>query len=340
MTQEARAWREAAGLLADLFLERFFNRLDCSGAYTPLAQRGKPKTGDPTHNVPASYTSKHPVDAARLARHLRGLRPEDVIGAHTTSTENTCKWGAFDVDRHDDETDPRKTLATAQALRRDAIQRGFRPLLLHSNGKGGYHLFLFFAAPVPCRDLFRLLAQMAKAADFAGEHFPKQPAVKVGGYGNWLRCPGRHHTREFWCEAFDGEAWLAGAACVNCVRACLTCPDDPALVPATKADLPTPIHVRPSVARRPCASLHERIARYAARLPSLEAGQGRNRTAFAFAAFLGRDVNLSDADALAWLAGWDSGNRPPLGEGRLAEVLRCAHAYGAHAYGSGLRAKS
>jgi hypothetical protein len=29
--------------------------------------------------------------------------------------------------------------------------------------------------------------------------------------GNWLRLPGRHRTRDYWCLVWDGSAWLAGA---------------------------------------------------------------------------------------------------------------------------------
>jgi len=58
--------------------------------------------------------------------------------------------------------------------------------------------------------------------------------------------------------------------------------------------------------------------------------------AFNFAAFLVRDLQLPDDQALSWLSHWDSGNSPPKGEDRLREIIASAHRYGRNAYGSGL----
>ena len=56
----------------------------------------------------------------------------------------------------------------------------------------------------------------------------------------------------------------------------------------------------------------------------------------ACAAWLVRDLARDDDVALAWLERWDSGNSPPLGRERLAEVLADAHAYGTSPIGCGL----
>ena len=71
------------------------------------------------------------------------------------------------------------------------------------------------------------------------------------------------------------------------------------------------------------------------RLPNLGEGQGRDDVAFHFAAFLVRDLALDDATALDWLEQWDTGNRPPKGRDRLAEVVGNAHAYGQRPVGCG-----
>jgi hypothetical protein len=85
---------------------------------------------------------------------------------------------------------------------------------------------------------------------------------------------------------------------------------------------------------------HDRLARrisgYLARLPSnLGVGEQRHGFAYRFAAFLVRDLRLSDEAALDWLRKWDDGNRSPLGEGELRQQIDCAHKYGKHGYGSG-----
>jgi hypothetical protein len=82
-------------------------------------------------------------------------------------------------------------------------------------------------------------------------------------------------------------------------------------------------------------NVSRRIAAYAARLPNLAAGQGRDDVAYHFACFLARDMALPDDVALAWLARWDAGNSPPKGPAALREILGNAHAYGRAAYGCG-----
>jgi hypothetical protein len=79
----------------------------------------------------------------------------------------------------------------------------------------------------------------------------------------------------------------------------------------------------------------ECIRRYLSTLPHLDEGQGRDNVAFNFAAWLVRDKQLPDAEALDWLEQWDAGNRPPKGRERLQEIIANAHAYGRRAYGSG-----
>src|SRR5262249_36969133 len=141
---------------------------------------------------------------------------QDVVGLHSTSPENRCKWGAFDIDRHGDATDPAATLAVALRLSAEVQRRGFRPLLTESNGRGGYHLRIIFRAPVPSRDLHHLLRMIAGEVGFKGEQFPKQAALDDRRrYGNWLRLPGLHHTRAHLATAFDGERWLEGADVVE-----------------------------------------------------------------------------------------------------------------------------
>src|SRR5262249_4939354 len=152
---------------------------------------------------------------------------------HSTSPANICRWGAFDVDRHDDDIDPDRTLAVALTLYCLALERGFRPLLTDSNGAGGYHMRLGFRPPVPSRDLYFPLRTMARQAGFAGETFPKQPQLR-GPFGNWLRLPGRHGTRDHWARAFDGSGWLSGADAAGWLLGFDG--DDPVLVPRAPAE--------------------------------------------------------------------------------------------------------
>jgi hypothetical protein len=71
-----------------------------------------------------------------------------------------------------------------------------------------------------------------------------------------------------------------------------------------------------------------------AKLPNKGEGQGRDDTAYIFAAWLVRNMGLSDDEALVWLSEWDAGNLPPKGTERLKEIIQNAHSYGRHEYGS------
>jgi putative DNA primase/helicase len=329
---EADAWRARAEELADWTIQLLVNRTDRFGRYNPIEVRGKLKS-DRTAIGPL-YTGWN-LSRFHVLRHYRGCAPQHVIGLHSTSAENTCRSGAFDVDRHSDAVDPRLTWDTAMRLYREAQARGFRPLLTDSNGRGGYHLRTIFREPVPSRDLHHLLRQMALAAGFRGEQFPKQPDLDGIPLGNWLRLPGRHHTRDVWAEAFDGERWLAGADAVAWLLSFTG--DDPALVPACPPPVkPEPRPPRRGTSARGC-SLKDRIAAYVARCPNKGEGEGRDVVAFGLAGFLVRDLCLSDDEALTWLSVWDEHNAPPKGDDRLREIIANAHAYGRHAYGCGLK---
>jgi hypothetical protein len=72
------------------------------------------------------------------------------------------------------------------------------------------------------------------------------------------------------------------------------------------------------------------------RLPNLGEGQGRDDVAYNFAAFLVRDMAVSDEVALAWLERWDAGNTPPKGRERMLSILASARRYGRNPVASGL----
>jgi hypothetical protein len=301
--------------------------------------------------VPQSYTAKAQVTHALLARHFRGERPEHVIGLHSTSTDNMCLAARVDIDAHGpDGNDPVANQRAALAWYGRLASLGFRPLLNGSNGKGGYHLSALFARPVPSPLVFAFLLWLTD--DFAAhglpvrpEVFPKQPMIREGGFGNWLRLPGRHHTRPYWSDAWDGEHWLAGAEAVAHILTLGGDPPDlipPDVQPAPPRPAPPP---QPAAATNPFlliatgggrTSVRRRIAGYMGRLPNLSEGQGRDDVAFRAACWLVRDMQLPDEAALGWLRQWDGSNRPPKGEEALRKAVANAHAYGQAPYGCGL----
>jgi hypothetical protein len=266
-----------------------------------------------------------------------------LVGLHSTSPDNTSRWGALDIDAHDGGTaNPRANWAAALAWYGRLRDLGFTPLLTDSNGRGGFHLDAIFATPVPTPRVFAFLQWLIAdhrrhGLAVAPETFPKQPAIKPGGYGNWLRLPGRHHTRDHWSRVWDGRAWLEGEGAVEYILSLVGSP--PSILPA----IPLPPRPRsaglarcPRFVKPSSDATARRIACYLARLPRRAAGQGRHDVGYGFACWLVRDLNLGDPAALEWLRQWDAGNLPPLGLDVLAELVACAHDYGLHGYGSGL----
>jgi hypothetical protein len=350
----AAAWAERAEELARWTWSRLVNRVDVWGGYRPLHERGKKYTKRDGTTGTLGPTTTRPTPGQRgqilftidvVTRHYRVGAPEDVIGLHTTGTENSSRWGAVEVDWHGPtSSDPAANLAAALAWHDRFRQLGFAPLLTDSNGRGGYHLRTLFTEPAPTSLVFAFLHWLT--ADHAEhglphrpETFPKQPTIKPGGYGNWLRLPGRHHTREHWSKVWDGSRWLDGAEAVAFILALH--PSSPSLIPATvTAPPPRPAPPpKPSISA-PIAtggcSLERRIRGRLARLPHRGEGQGRDDIAYCFACWLVRDLALADAPALEWLRRWDAGNNPPKGEQQLLKVIASAHAYGRSEYGSGL----
>jgi hypothetical protein len=345
---EATAWAARAGELS-LWADRLLvNRRDAWGTYTPPGRRGSGYTrrDGTAATVPDSYTAKGALAPDLIARHFRGRRAEHVIGLHTTCADNLSRWGALDIDQHGDlSPDPAVNQAAALAWYDRLRGLGFTPLLTDSNGRGGYHLRVVICEAVPTARVYGLMRWLVK--DYADhglgappETFPKQPQIEPGRFGNWLRLPGRHHTREHWSRVWDGSDWLAGVEAVNFLLATVA-GDPPTLIPAGSADYEPPkvrVTVRFVSAHQPrrARPVDVRVRAYMARLPHLSEGQGRDNIAYGFACWLVRDLGLGDDQALDWLERWDQGNRPPKGTQRLREIMASARRYGRHPVACGV----
>jgi hypothetical protein len=334
-----QAWRSRAPALAQWAWDRLANRRDCWGAYTPVERRGQVyQRKDGTEGVmPVSCTSKGTLTLGILRRHFCGRRHEHIVGLHSSSTDNQCRWAALDIDAHGpDGNDPAANLRAALARYDRLVALGFRPLLYASNAPpryGRFHLLAIFDEPVPTVRVFSFLQWLVSAQGQYGvvvETFPKQRFVPEGGYGSWLRLVGRHHSRDFWPSVWSGTTWLQGPPAVAHILTITG--DDPGLIPPEalpKVQLNVriiPIHHHHH--RGGGAPVDVRVRAYARRLPRLGAGQGRHRVAYGFAAWLLRDLGLGERAALSYLAMWDSTNAVTLGDLELSKIAASAVKYG------------
>lgn len=215
-TEGTKAWHLNAERLTVWALQHLKNRNDAYGQYLSLQQRTEKrkavtKREDATHDV--------------LLQHFSADDPGDLIGLHTTSPENTCRWLAVDIDQHSENYSPEAAgnEDVALALYAELSQCGCEALLLDSNGAGGFHLLLIFESPIPADWAHRIAQFLAAKCKERGlskepEAFPKQDRLLPGKLGNFLRLPGLHHTRAHVTRVWDGVgAWLENEAAIDAI---------------------------------------------------------------------------------------------------------------------------
>ncbi len=321
------AWRSRASDLAEWAEAHLVNRQDVWGAYRALAERGRSYTlrDGARRTLGVSYT-RHATDDRRggfglwfgdLVAHFR-VR-DDVgclIGLHTTAEDGTCRWGAVECDIHggDDGTTAAAIQAAIRAWHRRLTDLGITALATGSNGRGGCHLRVLLAEPISSEEMYAFLGWLT--ADYASygldrppERFPKQPRLDPVScqYGNWLRLPGRHHTRPYWSEVWDGTRWLEGHSAVDHVLALV--PSSPELL---RAALPANWY-EATLAARPLAA------------PARAAGDGHPRQGGGVTATDCARV-LATPDVLerarAWAEAHDISVEGQNGSGALMRLLR------------------
>jgi hypothetical protein len=319
----AHGWRADAIRLAAHAWERLVNRTDVWGRYGLVPQR------DGTWKFGAK-TAPRKEDRGRVAltatvieRHFLGRSRYDVMGLHTTGDDGSL-FGALDIDAHEKGPEiAERNLEMARRAVDEFRSRGLEPLLEDSNGAGGYHVWMFFEHPVPTRDLFVLLTRVIAKLGIKTETYPKQPERLA--YGNWLRLPGRHHSKDHWSRIEDRGQWLGA---LEGPRAWMSWPlSPPSAVPAAPPPPPPPVVRRvPYIVDGDMRA--RRIAAYERSLPTgLSAGQQRSDVAFNYARFLLHACALSDAETLAHLHEWNRGNATPLSEEKLEDTIANAHRY-------------
>ena len=171
------------------------------------------------------------LDLDSLRKHFRTNQPGGQLGLHSASSDMTSRWLAIDVDRHDPEDEWSVTaegnLYAVRGWYQTLVDQGFDPLLMDSNGIGGFHLVIVFAEPMSTRSVqqfgSRLIADFERhALDHKPEIFPDKP--KWDHYGDWLRLPGRHHSRPHYTRVWNDEPhaesrWLVGHEAIDRILA-------------------------------------------------------------------------------------------------------------------------
>jgi hypothetical protein len=213
--QIAKQWRERAQELGEWAMARLVNRTDVWGRY--VKRRLPDGTRDEYgHALTAPFRNERGkvfLEVSSLVKHFKSQKPTGLLGLHSISSDLTSRWLALDIDLHDPEqlsVTAQGNFAAAQGWHRTLVDMGFDPLLVDSNGQGGFHLWVLFAEPLGSRSVNdftkRLVADYLKRGlDQSPEIFPNTP--RWDHYGDWLRLPGRHHRYDHYSRVWNDEPW-------------------------------------------------------------------------------------------------------------------------------------
>lgn len=218
-------WRERAPELAEWTMRCLVNRTDVWGRY--VAKKYREKTDN--HAITAPFRDERGkifLNTSSLEKHYKTHLVSGVLGLHSTSADLSSRWLAIDIDLHDDEelsVTAEGNFVAARHWFQRLVEAGFDPLLMDSNGAGGFHLMVVFANPMCTHSVHNFGKELVgdfaiRGLDFQPEIFPGKP--QWSHYGDWLRLPGRHHTRQHftrvYCdEPWGEEPWLAGHEAID-----------------------------------------------------------------------------------------------------------------------------
>ena len=203
VSQDRREWTKRAPELGRATMAGLTNRIDACGGYRHQGVTTK-------KNTDRDWVEMRTA----LPRHFASLQ---VLGLHSTSRDNQCRWVAFDIDAHGPGDVADDNHQVAMAITERLHTRGMVPYVFDSDGRGGYHIWAMLLKLTASEDAYALVKDVADGFDV--ETFPKQARIREGGYGNWLRLPGKHPRRYHWSRLWTGQGWADARETVAAVIA-------------------------------------------------------------------------------------------------------------------------
>jgi hypothetical protein len=213
--QLSQDWRGQATQLASWAMQHLVNRTDVWGRYLPLKSR-KSDSGGANHAITAPFRDERGkvfIDTSSLEKYFRTSAPGGQLGLHSMGSDRTSRWFAIDIDLHDEHdlsVSAEGNFVAALGWYEHLQKLGLDPLFMDSNGAGGFHLLVLFSEPLASSSVHQFATN--RVADFSRRGLDDAPGVFPGQgrshrYGNWLRIPGRHHTRDYHTRVWNDEPW-------------------------------------------------------------------------------------------------------------------------------------
>ena len=247
---QTKAFHDRAIELEAWAFQRLVNRYDRLNFYNPRKQRSErgatyswPKSREGANDNVLPLPQNDDFNFQYIRKHFLYDSKDDrgnIVALPSTSRDNTCKWLGYDIDNHR-QSDPElaaRNFEVALEIWRRLEDKGLRCLLEDSNGDGGFHLWCFFSDPVPTRDLHVFGSSIKEGLSIDPEMFPKQPHIGPGQFGNVLRIPGVHHTKNHVSRFWNGTQWLEGTAAVEYLLGSPV--NDAGLIPTAPPPAPRP----------------------------------------------------------------------------------------------------
>ncbi len=222
----ADEWRERAPELAAWVMNNLVNRTDVWGRY--IAPKYRDESGI-NKAITAPFRQERGkvfLGVSSLEKHFKAKHGGGILGLHSSSSDGGSLWLAIDIDLHDDEdlsVTREGNFVAAQAWANQLVDSGFDPILMDSNGAGGFHLLLVFEKPMETKSVRKFADRFV--ADFHNKGLDQKPDLFPGSqgsnhYGSWLRLPGLHHTREHYTRVWNDEPyadtkWLEGHEAID-----------------------------------------------------------------------------------------------------------------------------
>ncbi len=174
-------------------------------------QRNGKKQSD--HSSVQTGTRQNLSTGHALVKHFKAAEGGGILGLHSASRDGASRWFALDIDLHEEDdlsVSPEGNFVAAVKWYERLLELGFDPLLMDSNGAGGFHLLVMLSKPMATKSVRQFCGELV--SDFARLGLDKRPDLFPGSLGtnskgSWLRLPGRHHTRQFYTRVYNDEPW-------------------------------------------------------------------------------------------------------------------------------------